>query len=257
MVRRVRIPDGDNETLTLLWGEYRQSEKLETRNALIEYYRPHAVRVARKVKARLPRSVDIGDLESAGDVGLIQAIQAFDPTRGVPFEAFCEHRVRGAILDELRRHDWLPRPVRNRLNRRKDLVEDLRKELGREPTEEETAQALGIDLAEYHRDYGNGKDTPMLAGGKRGVEDGDAEGTLDFYEDPRADGPDTETHCREVLNLISRTLDDESRHILFMRYFEGRSLKDIGERCEISQSRVSKILGRIMERLKERFEEKV
>ena len=257
MVRRARIPDGDNETLTRLWGEYKQSERLETRNALIEYYRPHAVRVARKVKARLPRSVEISDLESAGDVGLIQAIQAFDPQRGVPFEAFCEHRVRGAILDELRRHDWLPRPVRSRLNRRRDLVEDLRKELGREPTEEETAAGLGIDISEYHRDYGSGKDTPVLAGGKRGVEEGEAEGTLDFFEDPRDGGPDADAHSRELLELISRTLDDEAREILFMRFFLDYSLKDIGEDRNISQSRVSKILGRIMERLKERFEEKV
>lgn len=256
MVRRARVPDGDNETLTRLWGEYREYERIEARNALVEYYRPHSVRVARKVKARLPRSVEIGDLESAGDVGLIQAIQSFDPTRGVPFEAFCEHRVRGAILDELRRHDWLPRPVRNRLNKRKGLTEDLRKELGREPTEEETAKALGISLEDYHRDYGSGKDTPVLAGGKRG-DDGEGDGTLDFYEDPREFAPDTDAHARELLELISQTLDEEAREILFMRFFLEYSLKEIGEDRNISQSRVSKILGRIMDRLKERFEEKV
>ncbi len=256
MVRRARVPDGDNETLTRLWDEYRGEERIEARNALIEYYRPHSVRVARRVKARLPRSVEIGDLESAGDVGLIQAIQSFDPTRGVPFEAFCEYRVRGAILDELRRHDWLPRPVRNRLNRRKGVTEELRKDLGREPTEEETASALGISLADYHRDYGNGKDTPVLAGGKRN-EDGEGDGTLDFYEDPRESGPDTDAHSRELLELISQTLDDEAREILYMRFFLGCSLKEIGADRSISQSRVSKILGRIMDRLKERFEEKV
>lgn len=257
MVKRARIPDGDNETLSRLWVEYRESDRLETRNALVEYYRPHAVRVARKVKARLPRSVEIGDLESAGDVGLIQAIQSFDPCRGVPFEAFCEHRVRGAILDELRRHDWLPRPVRNRLNRRKEIVENLRKDLGREPSEEETAAGLDISLADYHRDYGNGKDTPVLAGGKRANEDGESDGTLDFFEDPRDGGPDRDAHSRELLELISRTLDEEAREILFMRFFLEYSLKEIGEIREISQSRVSKILGRIMDRLKERFEEKV
>ena len=135
-------------------------------------------------------------------------------------------------------------------------MEELRKDLGREPTEEETASALGISLEEYHRDYGNGKDTPVLAGGKRDA-DGDGEGTLDFYEDPREAGPDDDVHSRELLELISQTLDEEAREILFMRFFLGCSLKEIGEDRNISQSRVSKILGRIMDRLKERFEEKV
>jgi len=257
MVKRARLDKDTNQTLVRLWAEFRGTEKIEARNALIEYYRPYAARVARKVKARLPRSVEFGDLEGAGDVGLIQAVQSFDPERGVPFEAFCAYRVRGAILDELRRHDWVPRPVRNRLNKLKVVVEELRRDLEREPSEIEIAGALELELHEYHRLYGGGRDTPVLAGGKPGNEHGDGEGTLDFYEDPRSDGPDDGAHSKELLELISQTLDAEEREILFMRFFLDYSLKDIGEIREISQSRVSKILGRIMERLKVRFEEKI
>jgi len=257
MVKRARLDKDVNRTLVRLWGEYRDTDRLEARNALIEYYRPYAVMVARKVKARLPRSVEFSDLEGAGDVGLIQAVQSYDHTRGVPFEAFCEYRVRGAILDELRRHDWVPRPVRNRLNKLKAVLEQLRSHLEREPNEMEVAAELGIELQEYHRLYCGGRDTPVLAGGKPSTDQGDAEGTLDFFEDPRDYSPDGGAHSRELLELISQTLDAEEREILFMRFFLDYSLREIGEIRDISQSRVSKILGRIMERLKVRFEEKI
>ena len=254
MVHRARP---DNETLLRLWSEYRSQERIETRNALIEYYRPYAASLARRVKSRLPRTVEMGDLEGAGDLGLIQAIQSFDPGRGVPFEAFCEHRVRGAILDELRRHDWLPRPVRTRLKERRAALEELRSRLSREPTDDEAAAELGLTLEDYHRSFAGRKDAPVLAGAKLGGEDGDSEGTLDFFEDPREDGPDADPHRRELLALISQSLDEEAREIVFLRYFLDYSLKEIADLHGISQSRVSKILGKIMERLKEKLQEKI
>ncbi len=253
MVQRARP---DNETLLRLWGEYRLGERMESRNALIEYYRPYAVSLARRVKARLPKSVEIGDLEGAGDVGLIQAIQSFDPERGVPFEAFCEHRVRGAILDELRRHDWLPRPVRTRVKERKAMLEGLRSRIGREPSDSEAAEEMGLSLEDYQRSFSGRKEAPVLAGAKTS-EDGESDGTLDFFEDPRQDGPDADPHRRELLALIAQNLDDEAREIVFLRYFLDYSLKEIADLNGISQSRVSKILGKIMERLKEKLQEKI
>lgn len=256
MVKRARRPRTKNPALDRLWTDFRRDECLNARNALVEYYRPHAVRVARRVKARLPRTVEMADLEAAGDVGLIQAIQSYDPARGVPFEAFCEHRVHGAILDELRRHDWLPRPMRHRLNRKKEVVETLKGELGRTPSEQEIAAALGMDLDEYQRRHGKDQEAPVLAGGKPGGEDGDGEAGLDFLEDARAEGPSEDAHRRELLEQIAGTLSTENREILYKRFFEGRTLKEIGDELEISQSRVSKILHRIVERLQERFAEK-
>ncbi len=253
MVRRERKRIR-NKTLDRLWKECCTGNRIEARNALIEFYRPFANKVVRRVRARLPRSVEVGDLEGAGDVGLIQAIQNFDPERGVPFEAFCEHRVRGAILDELRRHDWLPRPLRNRLNRRRDAIDELRTELGRGPNDGEIAERLGLELGVYLEKFGAGKDVPVLAASKTG---GEAESGLEFLEDPKAQLPLEDAHRRELLEVISATLDDEGRAILYKRFFEGRSLKEIGRDLELSQSRVSKILGRLLERLKDRFEGKV
>ncbi len=254
MVQRARP---ENAALDRLWAAYRDGESIEARNALIEYYRPFAASVARKIKARLPKTVEIGDLEGAGDVGLIQAVQGFDPSRGVPFEAFCEHRVKGAILDELRRHDWLPRPLRNRLKERRALMEELRGKLGREPQDADVAEAMGLDLEEYQRMFDHGRETPVLAGSKHNGEGGDSEGTLDFFEDPRNDGPEEDPHRRELLEKISLSLDADAREMVFLRFFLGYSLKDIAEIYGLSQSRVSKILGKIMDRLKERLSEKI
>lgn len=256
MVKRARRPRTENPALIRLWADFRGEECLHSRNALVEYYRPHAARVARRVKARLPRSVEMADLEAAGDVGLIQAIQNFDPDRGVPFEAFCEHRVHGAILDELRRHDWLPRPMRHRLNRKKEVIETLRGELGRAPVDQEIAAGLGMDVDEYHKRFGKDHEAPVLAGGKPVSEDGESEAGLDFLEDARAEGPSEDAHRRELLEQIAGTLSLENREILYKRFFEGRTLKEIGDEMSISQSRVSKILHRIVERLQERFAEK-
>ncbi|MCX8229845.1 MAG: sigma-70 family RNA polymerase sigma factor [Planctomycetota bacterium] len=257
MVRRARTPKTPNPTLQRLWDEFRNKGCLNARNALVEFYRGHASRVAHRVKARLPRSVDVGDLTSAGDVGLIQSIQSFDPSRGVPFEAFCAHRVRGAIIDELRRHDWLPRPMRNRLNRRKEMESRLRHEFGREPKEHEIAEGFDLSLEEFHTQFGNDQEAPVLAGGKPVSDSSSGEHGLDFIEDLREEGPVEPAHRREMLHHISATLNEESREILFMRFFEGRTLQEMGDALGISPSRVSKILARILARLKERFEDKV
>ncbi len=257
MVRRTRKAFAVNQTLVRLWQEFNVDQRIEARNALVEYYQPFARSVVRRVRVRLPRSVEVGDLEGAGDVGLIQAIHNFDPQRGVPFEAFCEHRVRGAIIDELRRLDWLPRPLRNRLNRRKDLVDKLRTEFGRDPSDTEIAEALGLDIRSYLEEFTAGRDTPVLAASKAGSGGNSGENSLDFLEDTRTEGPDEDVFRREMLEAIASSLDAEGREILFKRYFENRSLKDIGEELGLSQSRVSKILGRLVDRLRDRFEDKV
>ena len=147
--------------------------------------------------------------------------------------------------------------MRTRLNRLKQVVEQLRSELEREPSEPEIASALGVDLEEYHRKYGGGRDAPVLAGSKVTTDEGESNGTLDFYEDPRDDAPESGIHASEMLEMISQSLNPEDREILYLRFFMNYSLKDIGELYSLSQSRVSKILGRITERLRVRFEERI
>ena len=247
---RSKLP---NKRLQRLWERYRKGDCLEARNALIAYYRRYAYAVVRRVRARLPRTVETGDLRGAGDIGLIQAIQNFDPERGVPFEAFCERRVRGAILDELRRHDWLPRPVRQRLNLRRELREDLRTRLGHDPSDAEIASAMQISLQEYLSQYQPGRDTPVLAGARPAGTGQNGESGLDYLEDPRELSPAEDAFRREMLETISQTLEEQDRLVLYLRFFEGRTLREIGEELGLSPSRVSKIVSGAVARLKERF----
>ncbi|HBF23645.1 MAG TPA: hypothetical protein DDW23_07520 [Planctomycetes bacterium] len=257
MVKRARLKKPSNSALQRLWSDFRESESVEARNALIEFHLSIVSKVARVLHSRMPRSVELGDLEGAGYGGLIQAVENFDPDRGVPFEAFCQHRIRGAILDGCRTSDWLPRPMRNKLNARRDAIEELRTNLEREPSDQEVAEKMNMALEDYQRQFAPGMDAPVLAVGKPGSGNGDGEAGLDFLEDQQDEGPLEDVHLREMVELIASTLDREAREILFKRFFEARTLKEIGDELAISQSRVSKILGRHLERLKERFEDKV
>lgn len=130
----------------------------------------------------------------------------------------------------------------------------LRHRLGHDPDDTEVAAELGMTLSAYQAMFGSGRDTPLLAAAKPGAGDGDEAG-LDFLEDPREEGPFDDAHRRELLERIAGTLDPESREILFKRYFEDRTLKEIGDGLGISQSRVSKILGRLIDRLGDRFDD--
>ncbi len=112
--------------------------------------------IVRRFAMRLPRTVDRGDLDTAGNVGLMAAIGSFDPERGVRFESYCELRVKGAVLDELRSQDWLPRPWRHRMERHKRALERLRSDHGREPIAHEIAEALDLTAGEYQLMFGTG-----------------------------------------------------------------------------------------------------
>ena len=152
-----------------LWRDYARAPGNETRNRLIEHYQPLVAEIVRRFFARLPRLVDRGDLDTAANFGLIDAIEGFDRARGVRFEIYCERRIRGAVLDELRNQDWLSRPFRGRIEQLRRVREELRSGLGREPSEAEVAQALGPD--EARRGFALGMSAsyanPVLSGQSR------------------------------------------------------------------------------------------
>src|ERR1051326_1424922 len=144
-----RVPDRP-----ALWRAFWRKPSDQRRNGLVEDYQPLVLEVVYRFAQRLPRSVDRGDLETAGNFGLMRAISSFDPTRKVRFEIYAEMRIRGAILDELRARDWLPRLCRTRLDQQKRMVEKLRSELGREPTDPEIAGAMELPFEEYELLFG-------------------------------------------------------------------------------------------------------
>lgn len=238
-----------------VWNRFRKTRSVKDRNSLIESYRGFVREVARRLTAKLPRHIEFEDLEVAGIFGLIDAIQHFDPARGVRFETYCEMRVRGAILDELRSQDWLPRQFRSRMARREQAVDSLRAGLGREPTDEEVAERIGIPLPEYRAVYGNLMDSPPPTSSRleelRGAEGSDA--GFEGIEDPRPESAIEEIELRESFFLIHQELTAQEKRIVELRYFQEMGLREIGQLIGLSESRVHKIHAALIERLKRRF----
>src|SRR5256712_9716722 len=132
-----------------LWRDYRAHPTIELRNQLVELYLPLVKYNAERIWSRLPEGVDLDDLISAGVFGLMDAIDAFDLERGVKFETYCVPRIRGAMLDELRTMDWVPRLVRSKASKLEEARKSLEAEFGRPPTADEMAEPLGLALEEF------------------------------------------------------------------------------------------------------------
>ncbi len=241
------------ELLTRLWAEYNAERCDETRNALVEAYQDFAREVARRFGVRLPRSVDRGDLTTAANFGLMSAIAGFDPERGVRFESYCELRVKGALLDELRTQDWLPRPWRQRLELQKRTLERLRAEEEREPTDQEVAAAMDMSLDLYQQNFG--VTLPGVPSGSMPSSDGGDDGmlVLEVVPDTSSDAPGDSLTREELLTLVTQKLSELEYRILYLRYWEGLSMREIGELTSLSESRVCKIHARLIERLQDRL----
>lgn len=241
----------EQRALDRLWLAYRRRADDPSRNCLVEYYQPLVHEIIRRFATRLPRRVDRGDLSTAANVGLMSAICGFDPTRGVRFEAYCDLRVKGALLDELRKLDWLPRPWRARLELQKRTLERLRGASDREPLDDEVAVAMHMPLDEYRHVFGLGLlDAPVGA-----VHDPDGESGpgLEVVADTHNDAPGEKLSRDEILRLVAQRLTNQEYRLVYLKYWEEMSMREIGQLMRISESRVCKIHTRLLERLKDRF----
>lgn len=235
------------------WKNFHANPCDETRNALVEVYQGFAASVSRRFAVRLPRSVDRGDLITAGNVGLMNAVVGFDPERGVRFESYCELRVKGALLDELRTQDWLPRPWRQRMEQQKRSIEALRGRNGREPRDEEVAVEMDLSVDLYQQLFGVGlPGTPTGSGGNTGADD-DVMQSLEVVQDTTVADPGDGLTRDELLSLVTQRLTPQEFRILYMRYWDGLAMREIGEVTGLSESRVCKIHTRLIERLQERL----
>ncbi len=235
-----------------VWRVYARDHGERARNILIENYLPVVRYVADRIHKKLPSEVDVNDLVSAGVFGLMAAIEAFDPARGVKFETYGATRVHGAILDELRSWDWVPRLARSRSHKLHNVTRELESELGRAPTHEEAAARLGVgasDFAKMARDS-NAISVISLSRKKAG---GDGENDLseiDVLEDRRSLDPLREAHRKDLRDVITRGLSRAERLIVLLYYFEQMTMKEIGATLDLSESRVSQMHTLILGRLK-------
>ncbi len=248
-----RRPDPELEAV---WRAYKATGDPALRNRLVEAYHYLVKVIGNRVAARLPRSVDVQDLRSAGVFGLMRAIDNFDLDRGTPFESYCATRVRGAILDELRAQDWVPRLVRNRAVAYERAVEGLRRRNGREPAVHEVARELDLPLAEANRMRRESHLTSVftLHQPDEDEEDSRALQRLDALMDRRSEAPFEQLVLRDVAQAALATLKESERTVIALYYQEGLTMKEIGRVLGISESRVCQIHTRTLERLRTTIE---
>lgn len=241
--------------LSRVWRLYKRVGDQSIRNVLIESYM-HIVRYnAERIGAKLPDEVDHDDLVSAGVFGLMDAIDAFDLERGVKFETYCAPRIRGAILDELRNMDWVPRLVRSRAAKLERVVRELEAELGRSPVKDEIADKLRVSRDELSRLVREATAVTQVSLSRKcnEGETGRDVHEIDVIEDRKGRDPLNDVQRRDLRDLLTRGMTRAERMILTLYYYEEMTMKEIGETLNLSESRVSQMHTAIMERLKEQM----
>ncbi len=239
-----------------LWQAYGQHRDAALRDRLILHYAPLVKYVAGRVGTGLPAHVDIADLVQSGVFGLWDAIDRFEPGRGLKFETYAMQRIRGAILDELRAQDWVPRSVRSRAREVERALERLESRLQRSATDAEVAAELGITIAELRELYAQLQLTSvvaldeLIAVGRGGTSIAE---TLpdDTVEEPGAFFDSVES--RRLLAEAVSQLTDRDRVVVSLYYFENLTLAEIGRVLGVTESRVCQLHTRAVLRLRSKM----
>jgi len=242
----------DGTPLHEVWVQYKQQPTEQKRNQLMEHYLPLVKYNAERIHTKLPDEVDVEDLMSAGIFGLMDAIDGFDLERGVKFETFSAPRIRGAILDELRSMDWVPRLVRSRSS----LVDQARKalemELGRKPTDDEVASKLNVNQEEYSKIRKDAGAVGVVSLSRKWFETDSSKDVreIDVIRDPKQTNPLSVAQRRDLKEMITKGLSRAERLIVLLYYYEEMTMKEIGVTLDLSESRVSQMHSSILARLK-------
>ncbi|MEY4674334.1 MAG: polymerase sigma factor FliA [Planctomycetota bacterium] len=249
----VASPATVSETeLAKVWKTYKKTHDENLRNTLIEYHMPIVRMIAERVLQTLPKSIELDDLVSAGTFGLMDAIDGFDLGRGIKFKTYCSTRIRGSILDELRSQDWVPRLVRLKAHRLERATRKLEGELGRSPTQPELAKELELTLDGLHDHQleANAKTIFSLSEKWDDADDDSDMEKIEILADDKCENPVETVQGRDALDAITRNLTKKERLIVIMYYYEGLTMREIGEIMELTESRVCQIHSNVMARLK-------
>ncbi|WP_459556479.1 FliA/WhiG family RNA polymerase sigma factor [Lacunimicrobium album] len=242
--------------VTDVWLEFKQDQSNKRlRNKLIERYLPLVRFNAERVWQKLPDGVDLNDLISAGVFGLMDAIEAFDLSRGVKFETYCVPRIRGAMLDELRTMDWVPRLVRSKASKVEAARKQVEAEVGRTPTDIEIAAKLGLPTEEYEKMKTEASAVNLVSLNKKWYETDSYKDVreVDILEDAKGEDPTGGIQKRDVMKLVTKGLSRNERLIIILYYYEELTMKEIGTTLGLSESRVSQMHSGIVNRLKDQL----
>lgn len=230
---------------------------------LIEEYTPLIRFIAQKIAVRLPSNIELDDLISSGVIGLMDAIEKYDPTRDNKFKTYAEFRIRGAILDELRAQDWVPRSVRDKAKLLDRTQIELEAELGRAAADEEVATRLNMTMEEFYDLLNQVRPVSVLS-----IDDAatfsnvDKKSILNLLEATKLNNPFNQLNLKSVKDVVTKAIEElpeRQRLVLSLYYYEDLNLKEIGKVLRVTESRVSQLhaqaISRLRAKLSQVFEE--
>ena len=253
-----RIFSEQEQDLRELWLRFKTTAAVDSRNSLIERYL-HLVKYnAERIYSKLPDEVDLDDLISAGYFGLMDAINSYDLERGVKFSTYCAPRIRGAILDQLRSMDWVPRLVRSRAHKLDKVVKEFEAEHGRSASDDELARIMGLGREEYLKLKRDAHAISLVSLSRKWFETDSQKDVceIDVLEDKRGVNPFYEIQKRDVKDMMTRGLTRAEKLIIILYYYEEMTMKEIGATLDLSESRVSQMHSSILQRLKAQMSHK-
>ncbi len=241
-----------------LWKDYKKSNDQVIRDYFVIKYAPLVKYVAGKVSMGMPQSIEYDDLVSYGVFGLIDAIGKYDPARGIKFKTYAMTRIRGAIFDELRSIDWIPRSVRQKAKQIENVIAELENKLGRTVEDEEIAKELGITIHEFHIILNKVSGTSMISLNDIWYlgDDSDELSIMETLEAPDNMNPDVLIEKEEIKEYIIdaiKKLPDKEKKVIVLYYYEDLTLKEIGQVLEVTESRVSQLHTKAIMRLRGRL----
>jgi RNA polymerase sigma factor for flagellar operon FliA len=224
------------------------------RDQLIMDYAPLIRFVAQRIAARLPSNIDLDDLISAGVIGLMDAIEKYDPTRDNKFKTYAEFRIRGAILDELRSQDWVPRSVRDKAKKIERTYSELEQRFGRTVDDQEMSEAMGMTLDEYFEMVSKVKGVTLLSIDEMtGPGHTDRKSLIECLENGNSKNPFTQLKSKGVRDVLMANIDElpeKMKLVLSLYYYEDLNLKEIGRILDVTESRVSQLHTQAVTRLR-------
>ncbi len=247
------------EDVARLWEIYTKTQNPAIKEKILVHYLPVVKYVVGRMIINLPNSVSYDDLVSAGTMGLLAAIDRFDINMGVKFETYVVPRIRGAILDELRALDWVPRSVRSKAKKLEKAIMHIEAQLGRMATAEEIARELEMDLEEYEDMLSKISGHAMLSLDREISDGGEGNGSLyDLIRNAKSEDPFQQMEEEELQNMLVEFLNglpENEKLVLALYYYEDLTLKEIGVVMNVSESRVSQIHTKAIKRLQKKLKD--
>lgn len=241
----------DENQKNKLWESYAKTGAADIREALIVEYAPLVKIIAGRLSMYLGYNVEYEDLVSYGIFGLIDAIDKFDYGKGIKFETYASLRIRGAILDQIRKMDWIPRTLRQKQKKMEAALLKLEKELGRPATDEEMAAELGITIDEFYSWEGQSSASGLIS-----LDECMEQGTevkADASHPLRFDSPEAvveKQELKEILKAALEILTEKERRVVLLYYYEELTLKEISAIMEVSESRISQLHTKALQKMK-------